>query len=419
MDAKHQDLLQRYARAATAADAAFDALRRGSGPFIRHAVQELVLSVRAGVDVDRLTKDEGPAGLRATHALQTLERYGFALERDPLRSLVVAVKEMHELGVRLGASKSGERETPMREIGPNGRPKQTSVHAFAAKTGNALRAWGDRVSGALALFAELAPYNPFLEPGGLAAIEVRTAIDPSGVDRPTLDLARPVLDRLEESGSGVLTDRLGPLEFELIVQALGELRVRGQIDAAQDARLRNRLQLRFTGSEALRVTERRLRDEHPLSRQEAELLFAELDSAQRRGALIQGDYEDAWDRVDWRERADCGDPRRLAITQRAVVAKIAAAVINEALARAIERPWTATSLAVWVFADGDFALTLGRAPRSGKLMVGCGKLPPGPLNVGERCIAKVAAQVRAAIDTQLPQLLRGHQRCQAPVGLGR
>ena len=167
------------------------------------------------------------------------------------------------------------------------------------------------------------------------------------------------------------------------------------------------------------MTERRLRDEHPLSRKEAELLFAELDSAQRRGALIQGDYEDAWDRVDWRERADCGDPRRLAITQRAVVAKIAAAVINEALARAIERPWTASSLAVWVFADGDFALTLGRAPRSGKLMVGCGKLPPGPLNVGERCIAKVAAQVRAAIDTQLPQLLRGHQRCQAPVGLGR
>ena len=113
------------------------------------------------------------------------------------------------------------------------------MHAFAAKTGNALRAWGDRVSGALALFAELAPYNPFLEPGGLAAIEVRTAIDPSGVDRATLDLARPVLDRLEESGSGVLTDRLGPLEFELIVQALGELRVRGEIDAAQDARLQN------------------------------------------------------------------------------------------------------------------------------------------------------------------------------------
>ena len=183
--------------------------------------------------------------------------------------------------------------------------------------------------------------------------------------------------------------------------------MRGQIDAAQDARLQNRLQLRFTGSEALRVTERRLRDEHPLSRKEAELLFAELDSAQRRGALMQGDYEDAWDRVDWRERADCGDPARLAIVHPAVQRKIAAAIINEALARAIERPWTAGALHVWVFADGDFALTLGRPPRSSKRVVGAAACPAacsmsvsGALAPSRRRSQKPSSRGRASLSQQ-------------------
>lgn len=93
-------------------------------------------------------------------------------------------------------------------------------------------------------------------------------------------------------------DRLSSLEFELITRALGQWRARGEIDAAQDARWQMRLHLRYKGSEALHVVERRLRDEHPLSAKEAELLFAEFDSAHRRGALIQTDYEAGWDRVD-------------------------------------------------------------------------------------------------------------------------
>ena len=412
MDDAYHQLLEQYANAVGRADAALAALRQASGPFIRHAVQELVVSMRAGVDVSALQADEtkGQLASRAARAVETLTRYGFSLEREPLHGLVEAVAEMCAIGPSLREIDARRREaaTLAREVGPNGRPRQTSTHAFAARTGNTLRAWEKRLAGAPHLFADRAPYNPFLDPGGLAAIEVRTAVDPSGVDRATLDLARPVLDRLEESGSGVMTDRLGALEFELIVQALGELRVRGQLDAAQDARLQNRLQLRFTGSEALRVTERRLRDDHPLSRKEAELLFAELDSAQRRGALLQGDYEDVWDRVDWRERADCGDPARLAIVHRPVQRKIAAAIINEALARAIERPWTASALHVWVFSDGDFALTLGRTPRSSKQAVRCGRLPSGVLNVGERCISNVSMQIAEAVSRERASL--GQQR---------
>jgi len=404
MDATSQQLLDRYKRAVSRADEAFACLRRASGPFIRHAVQELVVSMRAGIDVNALraeeTKEKDSVRARAARAIQTLARYGFTLEREPLRSLVEAVAEICVLAPRVRAMDPQRRDetASTREIGPNGRPCQTPGHAFAARTGNALRAWGERASGSLELFAEPAPYNPFLDPGGLAAIEIRTAVDPAGVDRVTMERARPVLDTLEESGSGVVIDRLSSLEFELIGQALSEWRRRGVLDATQDARLQQRLQLRFSGSEALRTTERRLRDERPLSRHEADLLLAELDHAHKRGALTPGDYEDAWDRVDWRERQDCGDPRRLAILQPRVQRKIAQAVINEALARAIERPWTASALHLWVFADGDFTLTLGRASHSSKRAVACGKLPTGLLNVGDRCVTLVTARIARAVE---------------------
>lgn len=409
-----QELIEQYRRAVAQADAAFVSLRQASGPFIRHAVQELVISMRAGVEPNCLetdeTKDLGPVENRARAALQVLHRYGFALEREPLGELVGALRTICAIGPPLRQMQAQRRQlaTMLRERGPNGRPRQTPTHAFAARTGNTIRAWGKRLASAPQLFADRAPYNPFLEPGGLAAIEARTAIDSGEVARATIDVARPVLDKLEEAGGGVLMDRLSPVEFELIVQALGELSACGELDAAQNARLQGRLQLRFSGSEALRVTERRLRDEHPLSRKEADLLFSELDSAHRRGALLQSEYEDAWDRVDWRERADCGDPRRLAIFHPSVQRKIATGVINEALARAIERPWTASALHVWIFADGDFALTLGRTPRSQRRAVHCGRLPAGVLNVGERCITTVSMQILEAVGRERASL--SHQR---------
>jgi hypothetical protein len=104
----------------------------------------------------------------------------------------------------------------------------------------------------------------------------------------------------------------------------------------------------------------------------------------------------------------------------AVQRKLAAAIINEALARAIERPWTASALHVWVFADGDFALTLGRTPRSSKRVVPCGRLTSGVLNVGDRCISAIATQISEAVSRGRASLVQHRVNAEGPaMGLSR